>query len=150
MNSLQTRIEADFLQAFKNKEAEKTSVLRMIKSSIKNAEIANKAELKEEDIAKLIQKEIKQRRDSILQYNQGNRPDLAAKEQAEIAIIEQYLPSQLSKEEIEDIVKKAISEVGAASKNDFGKVMGKIMPQVAGKADGKEVSAIVSSLLSND
>lgn len=150
MNSIQAQIDLDFLEAFKAKNAEKTSVLRLIKSSLKNSEISKKSALSDIEVIKVLQKEISQRRDSIQQYTTGGREDLAAKEAAEIIILEEYLPTQLSDSELEEIVKKAVAELAATTKSDFGKVMARIMPLVAGKSDGSRVSQIVSSLLSND
>lgn len=150
MDSLQKRIEDDFIEAYKARDEKKSSLLRMIKSSLKNLAIEKKSDLSDSDIEKLLLKEIKQRREAADQYREGGREDLASKETSEIPMIEVYLPQQLNEDEIRDIVKSAISETGATSKADFGKVMGQVMPKVSGKADGTVVSKIVSSLLSND
>lgn len=150
MSTIKTKIDNDFLQAYKSKDADRSSVLRMVKSTLQNAEIAKKRPLDDAEITQILQKEVKQRKDASDQYKTGGRTDLANKEDSEIAIISTYLPAQLSEPEVEAIVKKAVAELGATSKADFGKVMGKIMPEVAGKADGALVSKIVSGLLSND
>ncbi len=145
--SLKETIKTDYLTAYKAKEETKISVLRMLQSAIKNAEIDKKEELLDEDITKVIQREIKQRRDSIESYKSGGREDLAKKEALELEILTTYMPKQLTDEEVETIVKEVISKVGASSKADFGKVMGAVMPKVAGKADGNQVSKAVNRLL---
>ena len=146
--SLKDTIKQDYLTAYKAKEETKVSVLRMLQSNIKNVEIDKKEELLDEDIVKVVQREIKQRRDSIESYKSGKRDDLAKKEEDELEVLVGYLPKQLSDEDVEKIVKEVISQVGANSKADFGKVMGAAMPKVAGKADGNKVSGIVNKLLS--
>lgn len=147
MNSIVNRVEKDFLEAYKAKDELKTSVLRMIKSSLRNMAIDKKGELEEADAVRVLQRELKQRRDAILQYRTGGRPDLADKEELEIRIIESYLPAQMSETELREIIQAAVSETGASSKADFGKVMGKVMPTVNGKAEGNAVSRIVNELL---
>jgi hypothetical protein len=146
--SLKEKIAADFITAYKAKEAEKVSVLRMIQSAIKNAEIDSKQELTDEDVNAILAKQAKQRKDAIAQYKSGNRDDLVKKEESELTIIEDYLPKQMSEEDITAIVEAAIAKTGATSKADMGKVMGAIMPQVKGKADGSLVSKIVTEKLS--
>ncbi len=135
-------IDKDFIAAYKDKDEAKSSVLRLLKSALKNEEIAKKSELSDDDAIKIIQREIKQRKDSVTEYEKGGRADLAEKEKSEITILEAYMPAQLSDEELEAIVKNA-----AAGESDFGKVMGKVMPSVAGKADGGRVSAVVRKVL---
>ncbi|MFA7244376.1 MAG: GatB/YqeY domain-containing protein [Patescibacteria group bacterium] len=140
--ALSEQINTDFIAAYKDKDEAKSSVLRMLKSSIKNEEIAQKTSLSDDDVIKIIQREIKQRNDSIAEYDKGGRPDLSEKEKAEIDILNKYLPTQLSDDEIEAIVRKV-----AENESDFGKIMGAVMPQVAGKADGNRVSAVVRKVL---
>jgi len=142
------QIENDFKDALKNKEAEKLSVLRMLKSSIKNFEIGEQKTATDDDAIRLIQREIKQRKDSIESYTSGGRAELAEKERGEAEILKKYLPQQLSSEEIVKIIEAAISEVGATTPADMGKVMGRVMSQVAGRADGSQVSTKVKELLS--
>lgn len=146
--TLKEQIESDLIEAMKSKNDTKVSTLRMLKSAIKNAEIAKMKELEDTDIIGTIQGQIKQRRDSITLYEQGNRQELADKEKAEIEILTKYLPEQMSEDEVRSIIVKAITETGASGMADLGKVMGKIMPEVKGKADGSMVSNIVKEELS--
>ena len=137
-------------QSMLAKDAEKTSILRMLISAIGYYEIDKGGagyEATEEDVEAVIQKQAKQRRDSIEQYKAGGRDDLAAKEQAELEVLEKYLPEQMSEEEITKLVEEAISQTGAASAQDMGKVMGALMPKTKGKADGAVVSRIVREKL---
>ena len=112
------------------------------------AEIAKQAELDDADMMAVLAKEITQRRESIAAYKLGNRPDLVAAEEAELAVLLTYAPKQLGREEIISIAKRIITEVGARSQNDKGKVMQKIIGELKGKADGKEINAVVTELLS--
>jgi uncharacterized protein YqeY len=145
--SLIEQINKDYIDALKSKEAEKVSVLRMLKSAIGNAKIQLQKDLTDDDIVKVVQSQIKQRKDSIATYEAGNRAELADKEKDEIEVLSAYMPEQLSDEELTLIVKSAINETGATSAADMGKVMGKVMPQVAGRADGGQISAKVKELL---
>ena len=140
--NLSEQVDKDFIIAYKDKDEAKSSVLRMLKSALKNEEINKREALSDEEAIKIVQREIKQRKDSIEEYTKGGRADLAEKEKGELTILEKYLPAQLSDEELEAIVREA-----AGDERDFGKVMGKVMPQVAGKADGNRVSSIVRKVL---
>lgn len=140
--TLSEQVDKDFIVAYKDKDEVKSSVLRLLKSAIKNEEISRKGPLNDGDAIKIVQREIKQRKDSIEQYEKGGRADLAEKEKNEITILEAYLPAQLTNEDIEAIVAKATAE-----DKDFGKIMGKVMGEVAGKADGGRVSQIVRKVL---
>jgi len=144
---LKEKIEQDLIESMKAHAEEKLSVLRMLKSSIKNVEIAKQKELEEADILQILQGQIKSRRDSIELYTKGGRPELAEKEESEIKILAEYLPEQLSEDEIKAIVAKAVTDLGATGMQDMGKVMGKIMPEVRGKADSSLVSQIVKDSL---
>lgn len=136
------------MEAMKSGDALKTSVLRMLKASILKFEVSgDRKEASDSDIMDLIQKEIKSRRDSVEQFTAGNRPELADKETAEIAVLIGYMPPQMSEEEVLAVVKEVIAEVGATGKSDLGKVMGALMPKVKGKADGAMVSKVVNGLL---
>jgi len=146
--SLKETIEADIISSMKSKNEEAVSVLRMLKSAIHNWEISSKKEPQDVDIVGVIQGQIKSRRDSIEMYKKGNRQELADKEQKEIDILTKYLPEQMDEVAVREIIKKAISETGVSSMQDMGKVMGKIMPEVKGKADGSMVSNIVKEELS--
>ena len=147
---LAEQIKNDLTQALKQKDALCCSTLRMLLSSIHNAEIDQQHKaLDDAGIASVVSREIKKRRESIEAFEKGNRPDLVAKEKTELDILSQYLPPQMTHEEITAIAKQVIAEVGAKSPGDKGKVMGKLMPHTKGKADGKEVSDIVTELLSS-
>ena len=157
MHKLQQQINNDLRQAMRNKETEIVSVLRMVVSAIKNKEIAvRKGEnvcLADEQIIEVLTSEMKKRKDSIIAYEQGDRQDLADKEEKEIKIIEKYLPKQMSDEEIENVVKEIVGTHGvgtygnASVQKDFGKVMGQVMARVKGKADGGRVSEVVKKVL---
>lgn len=135
----------------KAREEAKVSVLRMLWAVIKNKQFElRKAEglaLTDEEVAGVVQKEIKQRRDSIEAYRAGNRPDLVQKEEEELALLGKYVPQQLTPDELAVIVDEAVSRAGAAGLGDFGKVMGILMPQVKGKADGNMVAGMVRKRL---
>jgi len=122
-------------------------VLRTMLSEIRNAEINSQTTLDDEGIISVLTKQVQQRKDSVEAYNAANRQDLVDKETEEINIISVYLPDQLPPEEIEGIIKAAILETGASSLSDMGKVMGFVMPQVRGRADGKIVNTIVTEIL---
>ena len=136
------KINTDLKAAMRAKEEIRLLVLRTLLSSINYAEIAKQKKLDDAGIIEVVGKEIKQRRESIEAYDKGNRPDLSAKEKAELAILQEYMPAQMSRDEITAIVEKVIAEVGPKGPGDKGKVMQKLMPQVKGKADGNEVNGI--------
>lgn len=144
-------LQNELKQAMLARDAEKTSVLRMIISAIGYYEI-NKGgagyTATEEDVMNVLQSQAKQRRDSIEQFKAGNRPELAEKEQKELDLIQSYLPAQMGEDEIRNLVKEAIAQTGASSPQDMGKVMGALMPKTKGKADGSLVSRIVREELS--
>lgn len=144
------QLQEELKQAMLAKEETKKSVLRMLISAIGYFEIQKGGagyEATEEDVQIVIQKEVKQRRDSIEQYTSGGRQDLADKEKTELHILEAYLPEQMSEEEITRLVEEAIAQTGASSPTDMGKVMGALMPKTKGKADGSVVSRIVKEKL---
>ena len=120
----------------------------MLLSAIGYAEMDKQRELTDDEVKAVLSKEVKQHRDSIAAYTQGGREDLVEKEEGELKILLEYMPPQMSTEEIEAIVKAAIEAVGATGPSDKGKVMGKVMPQTRGKADGQEVNSIVDRMLS--
>ncbi len=145
---LTDQITADLKQAMLAKDAVRLGTLRMLKSAIEYHKIASKQEqLTDADIVAVIKKQIKQRQDSIEGFEKGGRADLAEKEKAELTILKSYLPAELSPAQIEDIVKATITELGAASKADMGKVMKAVQAKLAGRADNKLVSQIVSATL---
>ena len=147
--SLQERLTEDVKTAMKAREAGKSrlSVLRMVKASIRNIEIDRKKELNDEDVLDVLAKEVKMRRDSMDDFHKGNRPDLVAALEEEIAILAEYLPAQLSEEEVRALVDQAVSQAQATTAKDMGKVMAILMPQVKGKADGKLVNTLVRERL---
>ena len=144
---LKEKIDEDIKSAMKTREELKLSALRMLKAAIGNAEIAKKKTLVDEDIFSLLQTAVKQRKDSAEAFRAGNRPELAEKETAEIKILEVFLPAQLGEQEVRELVAKAVAETGAAGAKDIGKVMGKLMPLVKGKADGGLVNRLVREIL---
>ena len=147
--SLEQKIMADLKTAMLAKSEKDLRGLRAIKAAILLAKTSEGAggELKEDDEIKLLQKLVKQRKDSLEIYQQQNRTDLAQKEQEEIEVIEKFLPKQLSAEELQIEIKKIIAETGAASTADMGKVMGVATKKLSGKTDGKTISAVVKELL---
>ena len=145
--SLMEKLTADMKEAMKHGEKERLSVIRLVRGAVRQAEIDGKKTLSDDEIIGVITKEVKMRRDSIEEFERGNRADLVEKTQAEIAILMPYLPEQLSADEVRRIVEAAVSEVGATTAKDMGQVMGVLMPRVKGRADGKLVNEIVRSLL---
>lgn len=145
---LKQQILQDFKDAFKQKRGLEVSVLRMLQSAIKNAEVAKKRqELSDEEFVKIIKQQIKQHQDSIEQFRKGNRDDLAKKEQAELKILQKYLPEQIGAEQIREVVKKIIFETELI---DFGPAMGKVMAEIKNNADGNLVKRIVEEELKNN
>ena len=146
--SLKERIVSDLTAAMKAKDAARTSTLRMVKASVMNREIEKGGELTDEEMTKTLQSLVKQRRDSIEQYEKGGRQELADKERAEIEVIEAYLPQAASREEIERAVDLAIKETGATSIRDMGKAMKAAQARLIGRsADGRAVSELVKAKL---
>ena len=146
--SLQETIVADLTDAMRAKDAEKLGTLRMVKANLMNRKIDKGSDLTDEEVSKALQTLVKQRRDSIEQYEAAGRSDLAAKEAVEIKVIEVYLPQAATPEEISDAVAAAVSETGATSMKDMGTVMKAAMAHLAGKsADGKLVSEAVKASL---
>jgi uncharacterized protein len=147
--SLLERLNDDMKQAMKSKEKDKLSVIRMMKASLQNEAIKlGKKELSEEEELTVLSREVKQRKDSLQEFEKAGREDLVEKIRTELQYVEVYLPKQLSEEELTEIVKETISETGATSKADMGKVMAAIMPKVKGKADGSLVNKLVQQHLS--
>jgi uncharacterized protein YqeY len=144
--SLKKKLNDDLRRALKERDQCRSSVIRLLLSAIHNAEIARRDSLEDSDILGVIAKEVKQRKESIEAFKKGNRQDLVAQEEAERAILETYLPQQMSRDEIVAIASKVINEVSAQGPRDMGRVMGKLMPQLKGKADGKIVNEVVTEL----
>ena len=146
--SLKQQIISDLTASMKAQTAARTSTLRMVKAAMMNREIEKGGELADEEMLKLLRSMVKQRRDSVEQYEKGGRQDLADKERAEIAVIESYLPKAASREEIQEAIIAAIGETGATSMKDMGKVMKAAQARLADKnADGRAVSEIVKEKL---
>lgn len=147
--SLKEQIKNDLKNSMKSGNNNVRNVLRMLFSDVKNIEINEKKEVNDEKIIEIIKKNIKSRKDSIEQYTKGDREDLANQEKAEIAILEKYMPEQMSEEEIKKIIVNIIEKSGASSASDFGRIMGIVMKEIGNKADGNIVSKIVKENLGN-
>ena len=148
MSSLRERLREDLKSAMRAGETVRRDTIRMLEAAIKNAEIERRGEaLADADVLAILQRQMKQRRDSIEQFERGGREDLAEIERAEMAVIEAYLPEQLSRDEIAEAARLIIERVGASGPGDRGKVMGPLMKELRGKADGAAVNAVVSELL---
>jgi uncharacterized protein YqeY len=146
--SLKERITGDMTAAMKSKEAARLSTLRMVKAAAQNREIEKGGELSDEELTKVLQSLVKQRRDSVEQYEKAGREELAEKERAEIAVIEEYLPRAATRDEIERAVEEAVAETGASSLKEMGAVMKAALARLAGRnADGRVVSEVVKSRL---
>ena len=141
--SLRARLEQDLRDSMRRGDAPLRSVMRYLRAEIRNEEIASQTDLDDDGITRVLGRQAQQRRDSIEAYAEGNRQDLVDKEKAELVIILEYLPEQMSAEEIARLVRQAVDEVGAMGPQDMGKVMGLVMPQVSVRAEGRQVSAIV-------
>ena len=144
---LKQTLAEDLKQALKGGDKVRRSVVRLVMAAVKNAEIARQATLDDTDILGIIAKEARQRRESIEAFKQGNRQDLVAQEEVELAILQQYLPQQMSREEIVVEARRVIEEVGAIGVGDKGKVMPKLIAQLKGRADGREINTVVTELL---
>lgn len=146
--SLKQQIISDLTASMKAQDAPRTSTLRMVKAAVMNREIEKGSEMDDEEMMKLLRSLVKQRRDSVEQYEKGGRPELAAKENTEIEVIEAYLPQAASREEIEAAIAAAIAETGASSIKEMGKVMKAAQAALTGKnADGRTVSEMVKAKL---
>ncbi|MFC1942859.1 GatB/YqeY domain-containing protein [Chloroflexota bacterium] len=145
--NLKQKLTDDLKLAMKSGDTVKRTTIRLLMASINNAEIAKRAVLEEADILGIIAKDVRQHQESIESFKQGNRQDLVDKEEAEMVIIQSYLPQQVSREEIVETARKIIAEVGAQGPGDKGKVMPKIIAQLKGKADGREINEVVTELL---
>ncbi len=147
--SLKEKLAGDLKQAMKSGDVTRRNVIRLVMSAIKNAEIAKRSELEEADVIGVIAKEARQRQESIDAFKLGNRQDLVAQEEAELVIIQEYLPQQASREDIVAAARQIIADVGAEGPRDKGKVMPRLIAQFKGKADGREINDIVTELLSS-
>ena len=146
--ALKETLTNDLKDAMRQRDTVRRDTIRLLLSAIGYEEKAKRTDaLDDDDVTQVLSKQAQQRRDSIEAYQKGDRPDLVAKEEAELAIVIQYLPQPLNADEIEAIVQSAIAELDATGPQDMGKVMGRVMPQVRARADGKQVSALVSQTL---
>lgn len=146
--SLKAQILEDIKQAMKARESSKLTTLRMLSAAIKQKEVDERVDLDDAAVLAIIEKQIKQRNEAALQFEQGGRPDSAEAEKAEAAVLSAYLPAQLSESEVLDAIRSVVAEVSAAGPQDMGKVMGKIKPLLAGKADMGKVSVLIKQVLS--
>lgn len=146
--SLKAQILEDIKQAMKAREQAKLATLRMLSAAIKQKEVDERVDLDDAAVLAIIEKQIKQRNEAAVQFEQGGRPDSAAAEKAEAALLAAYLPAQLSDDEILVVVREVVSAVGASGPQDMGKVMGQAKPRLAGKADMGKVSALIKQTLS--
>ena len=145
--TMKSRLEDDLRQAMRDRDTLRRDVIRYMRSEIRNQEIRVQDDLDDQGVIQVLSRQAQQRRDSIEAFSEANRNDLVEKEQAELAIIIEYLPQQMSREEITELVRQVVTEVGAEGPGDMGKVMSRIMPQVRGRAEGREVNAIVMETL---
>ena len=145
--SLKQKLQEDLKTSMKTKDTVRKSVVTLIRSSIKQIEVDKRIELSDDDIIDIISKQLKQRNDSLEQFLNAGREDLVEETRSEIEILKEYLPQQLSEEELNEIVKQTISEVGATSMKDMGKIMSVIRPKTKGKADGKLINKLVKENL---
>jgi uncharacterized protein len=145
--SLSEQIAQDLKKAMKDRDEFRTSCLRMVKAALKNEQVARSHELKDEEVQAVLQSLIRKGHDAAKEFRAGNRESMAFKEEREVEVFHEYLPKQLSPDEIEGVLKAVISELSAQGSKDLGKVMKAAMPRIAGKAQGKEVNEIARRLL---
>ncbi|MEF9992008.1 MAG: GatB/YqeY domain-containing protein [Romboutsia sp.] len=145
--SLKVKLQEDLKSSMKNKDTVKKSVVTLIRASIKQFEVDHRVELDDEAIIDIIAKQMKQRKDALVEFEKAGREDLVNETEAEIKVLTEYLPQQLSEEELNEIVKSTISQVGATSMKDMGKIMSVIKPLVKGRADGKLINELVKANL---
>ena len=148
-DTLKDTIMADMKAAMRAKDKDRLGTIRLIQAAIKQREVDERTELGDEQVLAVLDKMVKQRRDSIAQYRDAGREELAAKEEAELEILQHYLPEPLSEGEIDEMIEAAVSATGAESMEDMGKVMGQLKPKVQGRADMGEVSARIKARLSS-
>lgn len=141
------RLRTDVAAAMRQGDAEKRDTLRLLLAAIKQAEVDGQTSLDNDGVQAILMKQAKQRRESIADFEKANRPEMVAAEKAELAIIESYLPKMLDREEVRDIAAKTIAELGVTDAKGMGKVMGRLMAQLKGKADGSLVNQVVRELL---
>ena len=144
---LREQLEEDIRDAMRARAQSRLDALRFLKSAVLDKEKSQGENLDDPAMLEVISRQVNDRRESIRMFQQGNRPDLVAKESEQLAVLEAYMPPQLSREELLDLIQATINEVGAETARDKGQVMGRLMPQVRGRADGAQVNALVTELL---
>ncbi len=149
-SALQERIDAAAVAAMKSRETVRLGTLRMVRAALKNREIDKRAPLEEADVLQVLGTQAKQRRESIEQFRAGGREDLAAKEEAELTVLQEFLPPALAEDELRAAVVAAVAEVGAAGPRDMGRVMGVLMPRLQGRAEGGAVNRLVREVLAGE
>ena len=145
--NLKQKLIDDLKQAMRSGDKVRRSAIRLLMAAIKNAEIVRRVALDDTDVLGIIAKEVRQHQESIEAFKQGNRPDLVTLEEVELAILQEYLPQQVAREEIVEAARRVIDEVGAQGPSDKGKVMPKLIAQLKGRADGREINEVVTELL---
>ncbi len=146
--SLEAKINADHIQAMRDRNAVLSSALSFIRAQIKNVKVDKRVEnVSDEDVVAVLKKQVKQRQDSIAQFTSGGRPDLAVKEEAELALLKAYLPAEMPKELLVSLVDEVIKATGASSVKDMGRVMKDVVAKVAGQADNQTISALIKERL---
>lgn len=145
--SMQAKLMDDLKTSMKTKNKLRKDVITMVRAAVKQREVDERVELNDEDVIEIISKQVKQKKDSIVEFEKGDRPDLVELTNKEIDILLEYLPLQLTEEELDEIVKATIEEVDAKTAKDIGKVMGSILPKVKGKADGSTINRLAREYL---
>jgi uncharacterized protein YqeY len=145
--NLQERLAEDLMAALRSGDADRKRTLRVVRASIQYAAIEARGELDDEAVLAVLRREARQRREAIVEFERAGRDDLVASERAELAVIEEYLPPQMDRDEIEREARQAIAELGASGPGDIGRVMGALMGRLSGRADGKVVSEVVRQIL---
>ncbi len=145
--TLKERLMEDMKVSMRNKETLKKSVITMIRASVKQKEVDDRVDVNDDDVIELIAKQLKQRKDALVEFEKAERDDLIAQTKAEIEILASYLPQQLTDEELEAVVRDAVAEVNAQSIKDMGKIMGKVMAVAKGRVDGKRINEMVKKVL---
>ncbi len=145
--TIREKIEEDIRQSMRSQNRQRLDALRFLKNAIQMVEKDQQKELDDTGVTEVIAKQVRERRESIRMFEQGSRTDLVAKESAELAVLEEYMPPQMSAEQLSTLIREVIEQVGAETPRDKGRVMGRLMPQVRGLADGAQVNALVDEIL---
>ena len=148
--TIRNRLEDDIKQSMRERNQARLNALRFLKAAVQASEKTGGKDLDDEGMLEVVAKQVNDRRESIRMFEQGNRSDLVSKETAELVVLEEYLPPQLTRDELTQMIQRIISETGAITISDKGKVMGQLMPQVRGKADGTQVNELVTEILQSN